>query len=1120
MEAALERRIEAADLLTAKRILDWPASAEQMSTTDAERWRERLESSRDEHLHALKEDAESLRDALESAFQYGQLVPEERDKIDVDLSLLEDRVAAGTVVRFDRRVAEIKRLRHQLEGAKDESRRALRKEAQDRVPASEADRLREIERHIEDGDLVAANELLFRTGETAPPTTERQTDPAKLLHVYLAVDRAKLRTTAENWTTLVEQARAGRHHADLRFDELTEDDRASAADLLESWDNLRSCPSLNRAEVGKASRELFGNLGFPDVRVRLDPSTAGAGATPWTGELHTGVLSDRRDCAIAQFGSLARGRYRLVVCFDPPSATQIRQALGGAYAGQPAIVVCVPPLGDRIREQLTRTSFEKKLPFVLLDQLLVAFLAQQPSSRLASFFALSLPFSYCKAFQTRSSFVPPEMFFGRERERSDISDFDDGSCFLYGGRQLGKTALLRRVQEEFTSPKHGRFAVWIDLKDGGIGDADTADVWAVIWKHLRQLEAIDDSVRQPTRDARSVEAFCEAVHERFNPVTRAKLLILLDEADNFLRRDALNSNRATFAESSRLKALMDRDRSIKVVFTGLHNVLRTTTQANHPLAHMGTPICIGPFIQPEERRQAEDLLSVPLQACGYGFDPAHLTRSVLARANYYPSLIQIYGNELARRLSQPAKHGSLVELPAVDRELLEEVHRDREFREEIRKRFEWTLQLDPRYEATAYVLASMCHDNDRVLHEGVDSITLFSEVRGWWKAGFGEGFDSERFKAVLEEMVELGVLRRTETRAQARERFTLRNPNVLALLGSRPACEEKVYGLEDLSPPSELGPREIRRRNGDKGPLHRPLTLQQEHALTDVSGKGSGRNEVVLVCGTEAAGAGHVADFLLAGPGFGEVERLKASRSVTAFERDLRSRLNARKPGTTVFLGGATVDAWCEDWLVAARSILDKLRSRDRFVRVVFPMDAERLMAHRREIRELESRGDVRIVDLQPWSIDFAATCLDDRNVGYRLNQQRKRSLAKGAEGWPVLLDLVLETLRDGESPDALASSAGFSELLAQNSASLREAFALGQAELAAVLRLALELGTATEEELLDPEARELAACALGDDELPSAIWAAGKLHLLQSTGPSEWRVNPIVATLLATAPG
>ena len=1118
LETALEARIDAADLQTAQRILDWPTNAESIDAEDAERWRERLDSSREEHLRSLKEDAETLRDALESAYLYGQLEPDDRLEIDVDLSSLEDRIENGTVVHFDRTVAELERLRLSLESAKDESRQTLRNEARSRVSADEPGRLREIERHIDDGDLVAANELLYRPSETAPRTLRPRSDSVELVDSYLAADRAELRAATKDWSKVVEAAKAGRRHGDLAFQDLDEDDRASASELLGSWSDLRNCSGLNQAEVEKAARELFSRLGFTDVRVRLHRDASRPTPGRWTGELLAATLSDRGDCAIAQFGSLARGRYRLLVCFEQPTATQVRQALEGAHSGQAAIVVCALPLADSIREQVTRTSFEKKLPFLLLDQLLLAFLAPQASPRLASFFALSLPFSYCKAFQTRSSFVPPEMFFGREREKSEVIDFDGGSCFLYGGRQLGKTALLRRVQEDFTSPRHGRFAVWIDLKDGGIGDADTADIWAVIWKHLRELEAIDETVRRPTRDSRSVETFCEALHARFNPGTRGKLLILLDEADNFLRRDALNSSRATFAESSRLKALMERHRSIKVVFAGLHNVLRTTSQSNHPLAHMGTPICIGPFIQPEERLQAEDLLSVPLQACGYRFDPRRLMRGVLARANYYPSLLQIYGNELAVRLSQPARHASLTELAAIRPDLLAVVHRDREFQDEIRKRFEWTLQLDPWYEAIAYVLAFMCHNDDRVLHEGTEAGILFSEVLEWWEAGSRDDVDSRRFKALLEEMVELGVLRRTQAQDRAGERFSLRNPNVLALLGSAQNLEEKLVALESLAATSELGPEQIRRRNGEKGPLHRPLTLQQEHALTGVSGKASSRNEVVLVCGTEAAGVAHVADLLLAGPGLGEVERLRAAYSVAAFERGLRSRLNARKPGTTVFVGDADADAWSEDWLLAARGVLDKLRSRDRFARVVFAVDPGRLMAHRRAIRQFESQGSLLLVDLRPWSIDFAAACLDDdRDIGHRLDQKQERKLADLAGGWPVLMDLVLQTLRDGASPEPLTEHTGFHELVREKAGSLREAFALDHVEIAAVLKLAREFGTATEDDLLDPEARELAACSLGEEELRSAIWAASKLHLLQSTGPSEWRVNPVVAALLQT---
>ena len=653
---------------------------------------------------------------------------------------------------------------------------------------------------------------------------------------------------------------------------------------------------------------------------------------------------------------------------------------------------------------------------------------------------------------------------------------------------MGKTAILRRVQEEFTSPEHGRFAVWIDLKDGGIGDADTADIWAVIWKHLRELEAIDETVRMPTRDSRSVEAFHEGLQARFNAKTKCKLLLLLDEADNFLRRDALNSSRESFTESSRLKSLMEPDRAIKVVFAGLHNVQRTTKQSNHPLAHMGRPIRVGPFIQPDERRQAEHLLSVPLQACGYRFDPSRLVRSILARTNYYPNLLQIYGDEIVDRLSQPDRRRSLTELPPVGPELLAGIHRDQDFQNDIRSRFEWTLQLDPRYEAIAYVLAHMCHDDDRILHDGTDERLLFAEVLEWWKAGFGDGYDFEDFKALLEEMEGLGVLRRTGVGRRAEQRFSLRNPNVPALLASAQTLEGKL--------------------------------VVQEQEVAGRSEKGTGRNEVVLVCGTEATGVRHVIDFLRAGKGIGEVERLKTSRSCAAFERDVNNRLKARKHETTVFLCDATAEAWREDWLNAARGSLEKLRSRDKLARIVFTLDANRLMAHRQTIMERETQGTLRFVDLKPWSLDFAARCLDDdQDVGRRLDQKQERELADLAGGWPVLLDLVLEALRAGVNPEPLTKDAGFHELLRENAVRLRlrEAFALDHVELAAVLQLARELGTATEEELLDPEARELAACPLGDEELRSAIWAAGKLHLLQPTGPSEWRVNPVVATVLQT---
>lgn len=178
-------------------------------------------------------------------------------------------------------------------------------------------------------------------------------------------------------------------------------------------------------------------------------------------------------------------------------------------------------------------------------------------------------------------------------------------------------------------------------------------------------------------------------------------------------------------------------------------------------------------------------------------------------------------------------------------------------------------------------------------------------------------------------------------------------------------------------------------------------------------------------------------------------------------------------------------------------------------------------MANRQVIMQGEEKGDLRLVVAKPWSIDFASHVLDeDREVGHRLNPQHERTLAELAGGWPVLLEAVLHALREGTQPGRLATAVGFDELLRKHEVKLRKAFALDDEELVSVLELARVCGTATEDDLLDPDARRLAACALGDNELQSAIWAAAKLHLFRATGPAEWRIDPVVEKVLPKRPG
>ena len=133
--------------------------------------------------------------------------------------------------------------------------------------------------------------------------------------------------------------------------------------------------------------------------------------------------------------------------------------------------------------------------------------------RMSALFDCTLPFTCAEPFVTTASVVPPELFYGRAKERQDIMD-RYGSCFVYGGRQIGKTALLRSVEAEFNRPTppsepsagegetQGRIAKWIDLKQNAIGEArPPGDVWTVIWRELNDVRGESSDTPPQGRDA-------------------------------------------------------------------------------------------------------------------------------------------------------------------------------------------------------------------------------------------------------------------------------------------------------------------------------------------------------------------------------------------------------------------------------------------------------------------------------------------------------------------------------------------------------------------------------------------------------------------------------------------
>jgi len=293
------------------------------------------------------------------------------------------------------------------------------------------------------------------------------------------------------------------------------------------------------------------------------------------------------------------------------------------------------------------------------------------------------------------------MFYGRVIEREAIIA-PMGTCFIYGGRQLGKTALLRDIERSFHAPSEGRIAVWIDLKTRGIGiDRPIDEIWQILIVEFKKLGVLPASLPDHTGPDR----LFERLQEWLENDEQRRILLLLDEADRFLASDG----REEFGRAARIKGLMDStNRRFKVVFAGLHNVQRTTKQENHPLAHYGDPLCIGPLLANGEWREARALVERPLASLGFRFESPDLVTRILSQTNYYPNLIQLYCTQLLRHITSlniPTFDPKTSPPYVITSRHVDEAYQSQELRAQIRDRFMLTLQLDQRYEVIAYAMS-------------------------------------------------------------------------------------------------------------------------------------------------------------------------------------------------------------------------------------------------------------------------------------------------------------------------------------------------------------------------------------------------------------------------------
>ena len=561
-------------------------------------------------------------------------------------------------------------------------------------------------------------------------------------------------------------------------------DSKRAQQMIDSW--LSNGHPSNPERIG----QLLNLLGWQNIQVspyqfaaerrgefyevRMASSTAGL-TTP----LHP----------IAAYGSSLEKKRMYVSClygiYDCDRLYEKMRALDVIDGSK--IILLDYALGQADRRALARTLKKRESGLrnvnMVIDRVLITHLANNYNENLINriLMATAMPFSYCQPYVVESVHtMPPEIFIGRKDELLKIEQAD-GVNLIYGGRQLGKSALFKKALADLDGRQQQR-AVLIDIKE-----LDCASAARKLSTKLIDLNITPDG--EITDDW---DVLCRNIERRLRSSDEeiSYFLLMLDEADAFIN-DCANCGYRP------LVALKDVQQSLpgqfKYVLAGLHNIVKFNRQValgnNSVITHMPS-LKITPFRTPE----AQELLTGPLSYLGFSLPSKVTVSQILATCNYFPGLIQLYAKKLIESIRAADYAGYDVKKTppyVVSDEHLRRVMSDKEFVDQIHEKFEITLTLDQDQGSCYYPLTLLIgwmynvmpsksgYTAQDVLHHAKDlSVYPLAEL------------DEEKIDALLLELQDLNILRSVSNNS-----YLLASKNFRDLLGSDEEIFEKLMKI-------------------------------------------------------------------------------------------------------------------------------------------------------------------------------------------------------------------------------------------------------------------------------------------------------------------------------------
>lgn len=474
----------------------------------------------------------------------------------------------------------------------------------------------------------------------------------------------------------------------------------------------------------------------------------------------------------AAFGSnmFQRGLDIVIICGNMQASTLI-EAIRGKLQQQtnsPVLILvnCSLQLSERraLAWKITH-ELNTQIPFIVVDRMLAMYIAGIPlNERWKVLLQCALPIQLLNPYSENSSVkIPPEMFIGRNIEFDAIVN-PNGANLIYGGRQLGKTALLRYAEEQKHRPTIGNWAIFADVKGKNCDEAART-----IAKELVYKKYIDG-----TQNIATWDELMSALEERLRRDENELhyLLLLIDEADTLLK----DSEKKQYRPIDQIKQLQSNTNGrFKFVMAGLHNVLRFSKKA---LANNSSvPQLQGITIKPLSFADARQLLEEPLSYLGFKIPKGEkdIIARILYNTNYFPGLVHFYASRLVK---YKQKYAVGTEPPYIlDRDVLTSVLADEEFRQRRVERLKMTLGIGsdegepPYYDMIAHMLCYCSYEADDVMSDGMTAEEVWREFAEM-EVGVITALSIQQLRVLMDELVEMNIFRKTQTKGETRYLFS------------------------------------------------------------------------------------------------------------------------------------------------------------------------------------------------------------------------------------------------------------------------------------------------------------------------------------------------------------